>query len=65
MVPGHEIVGRVVSVGTEVKAFKTGDSVGVGCLVDSCRTCENCIDGLEQYCGNGLSQTITLINTPK
>lgn len=50
VVPGHEIVGRVTSVGAEVKTFKVGDLAGVGCLVDSCRVCEDCTDGLEQYC---------------
>lgn len=49
-VPGHEIVGRVTAVGSEVKKFKTGDLVGVGCMVDSCRTCASCKDDLEQYC---------------
>jgi uncharacterized zinc-type alcohol dehydrogenase-like protein len=49
-VPGHEIVGRVTSVGAEVTKFKTGDRVGVGCMVDSCRTCSACKEGLEQYC---------------
>ncbi len=49
-VPGHEIVGHVVKVGREVKKFKEGDVVGVGCLVDSCRTCLSCREGLEQYC---------------
>jgi alcohol dehydrogenase (NADP+) len=53
MVPGHEIVGRVVKVGNQVKKFKPGDLAAVGCLVDSCRTCNNCKDGLEQYCLNG------------
>ncbi|MDZ4845446.1 MAG: NAD(P)-dependent alcohol dehydrogenase [Chitinophagales bacterium] len=57
MVPGHELVGKVTKVGAQVKKFKTGDTVGVGCLVDSCRTCENCKDGLEQYCFNGGSYT--------
>src|SRR4051812_16088583 len=52
MVPGHEIVGRVVKVGDHVKKFKTGDLAGTGCLVDSCRTCDNCEEGLEQYCLN-------------
>ncbi|SCX90784.1 NAD(P)-dependent alcohol dehydrogenase [Flavobacterium caeni] len=50
MVPGHEIVGTVVAVGAHVKKFKVGDLAGTGCLVDSCRTCSNCNDGLEQYC---------------
>ncbi len=53
MVPGHEIVGRVVRTGSEVKKFKKGEFAGVGCLVDSCRICENCKQGLEQYCLNG------------
>jgi alcohol dehydrogenase (NADP+) len=53
MVPGHEIVGRVVKVGSQVKKFKPGDLAAVGCLVDSCRTCDNCKEGLEQYCLNG------------
>lgn len=53
MVPGHEIVGRVVKVGDHVKKFKVGDLAGTGCLVDSCRTCDNCREGLEQYCSNG------------
>jgi alcohol dehydrogenase (NADP+) len=49
-VPGHEIVGRVRSVGADVTKFKEGDLVGVGCLVDSDRTCPDCQDGLEQFC---------------
>jgi len=57
IVPGHEIVGRVVKVGSEVKKFKEGDVVGVGCMVDSCRTCANCREGLEQFCDNGLILT--------
>jgi len=51
-VPGHEIVGRVTAIGSGVKKFKVGDTVGVGCLVDSCRTCPDCRDGLEQFCAN-------------
>ncbi len=50
MVPGHEIVGRVTSVGSQVTRFKVGDSVGVGCMVDSCRHCASCAKGIEQYC---------------
>lgn len=50
MVPGHEIVGAVVAVGSAVNKFKVGDLAGTGCLVNSCRTCSNCKDGLEQYC---------------
>jgi uncharacterized zinc-type alcohol dehydrogenase-like protein len=49
-VPGHEIVGKVTAVGSGVKKFKVGDTVGVGCLVDSCRTCPDCRAGLEQFC---------------
>ena len=49
-VPGHEIVGKVTSVGSNVTRFKPGQLVGVGCMVDSCRTCHSCKDGLEQYC---------------
>lgn len=52
MVPGHEIVGRVNAVGSAVTEFKPGDFAGVGCLVDSCRTCPECQDGFEQYCGS-------------
>lgn len=53
MVPGHEIVGRVTKVGESVKKFVKGDMAAVGCLVDSCRECENCKQGLEQYCNSG------------
>jgi alcohol dehydrogenase (NADP+) len=52
-VPGHEIVGTVTAIGNRVKKYAVGDTVGVGCLVDSCRTCDNCKEGLEQYCSNG------------
>ena len=52
MVPGHEIVGKISKIGSEVKRFKENDLAGIGCLVDSCRTCENCKGGLEQYCLN-------------
>lgn len=51
-VPGHEIVGRVAEVGRAVTTFKPGDLVGVGCIVDSCRQCEECADGLENYCNH-------------
>ena len=57
MVPGHEIVGKVVKVGNHVKKFKVGDLAGTGCLVDSCRHCDNCKADLEQYCTNGGSFT--------
>ena len=52
-VPGHEIVGRVMHAGSGVTRYKSGDLVGVGCLVDSCRHCSSCEEGLEQYCENG------------
>lgn len=57
MVPGHEIIGRVVSVGTDVTRFKPGDHVGVGCMVDSCQNCVACKQGLEQYCEKGPTLT--------
>jgi uncharacterized zinc-type alcohol dehydrogenase-like protein len=50
IVPGHEVIGRVVGVGKDVTRFKPGDAVGVGCLVDSCQQCETCKSGEEQYC---------------
>lgn len=53
LVPGHEIVGRVRKVGSAVDDFAPGDLVGVGCLVDSCRECDSCLEGLEQYCERG------------
>ena len=57
MVPGHEIVGRVIKTGNHVKKFKAGDLAGVGCFVDSCRECPECKAGLEQYCDQGMSPT--------
>lgn len=57
MVPGHEILGRVTHVGSKVTKFKTGDLVGVGCFVDSCRHCEACHEGEEQYCEEGMVGT--------
>ena len=57
MVPGHEIVGTVARVGKEVKAFKAGDRAGIGCFVDSCRSCPSCREGLEQYCEAGMLLT--------
>jgi uncharacterized zinc-type alcohol dehydrogenase-like protein len=57
VVPGHEIVGRVVKVGSAVKKFKEGDIAAVGCLVDSCRTCANCRAGYQQYCQTGFTLT--------
>ncbi|HEX3757930.1 MAG TPA: NAD(P)-dependent alcohol dehydrogenase [Kofleriaceae bacterium] len=52
-VPGHEIVGRISAIGAEVTGFTVGALAGVGCMVDSCRTCDSCRDGLEQYCDRG------------
>ncbi|QCR38232.1 NAD(P)-dependent alcohol dehydrogenase [Nissabacter sp. SGAir0207] len=57
MVPGHEIVGRVTDVGAGVKRFKEGDIVAVGCMVDSCQTCDQCRQGEEQYCREGNTPT--------
>ncbi|MBW7675862.1 NAD(P)-dependent alcohol dehydrogenase [Chryseobacterium chendengshani] len=56
-VPGHEIVGRITKVGSEVSQFKVGDLAGVGCIVDSCGTCESCKQNLEQYCLTGFTGT--------
>ncbi|MGO4385462.1 NAD(P)-dependent alcohol dehydrogenase [Specibacter sp. RAF43] len=53
LVPGHEIVGTVTRIGGAVVGFAVGDTVGVGCLVDSCRECDSCLEGFEQYCENG------------
>ena len=60
LVPGHEIVGVVKEVGDHVSKFKAGDTVGIGCLVDSCRECENCKQDLEQYCLNGATYTYSI-----
>ena len=57
MVPGHEIAGTVTSIGASVTKFKVGDKIGVGVFVDSCRTCENCLAGLQQYCLEGMTGT--------
>ena len=54
IVPGHEIVGRVLKVGSDVKEFKAGDLAGVGCLVDSCRVCADCKEHLEQFCDSAV-----------
>ncbi|EPY00472.1 NAD(P)-dependent alcohol dehydrogenase [Magnetospirillum fulvum] len=56
-VPGHEIVGHVTAIGAEVTDFRVGETVGVGCLVDSCQHCDSCHDGLEQFCENGWTGT--------
>ncbi|MFC6102252.1 NAD(P)-dependent alcohol dehydrogenase [Olivibacter domesticus] len=67
-VPGHEIVGKIKSVGHHVTKFKVGDLVGVGCIVDSCRECDYCKEGLEQYCEPGMIGTYNspdkYLNTP-
>lgn len=60
-VPGHEIVGKVISVGNEVSKFRVGDHAAVGCMVDSCRECQYCKEGLEQYCEVG---SILTYNSP-
>ncbi|WP_251278026.1 alcohol dehydrogenase catalytic domain-containing protein, partial [Enterobacter hormaechei] len=57
MVPGHEIIGRVTEVGSNVTRFKVGDHAGVGCMVDSCRHCDACQHDLEQYCAEGATWT--------
>jgi len=57
VVPGHEIIGRVTTVGSEVTRFKAGDLVGVGCMVDSCRECNPCHNDLEQHCEQGMVMT--------
>jgi uncharacterized zinc-type alcohol dehydrogenase-like protein len=57
LVPGHEIAGTVEEVGSQVSGFSVGDRAGVGCMVDSCRECENCLAGEEQYCLNGSTGT--------
>ncbi|MEV6668005.1 NAD(P)-dependent alcohol dehydrogenase [Streptomyces nigra] len=61
MVPGHEIAGVVSEVGSDVTKYRVGDRVGVGCMVDSCRECENCVAGLEQYCLEGNTGTYNAI----
>ena len=57
MVPGHEIVGTVTEIGAAVKNFQIGDRIGVGVFIDSCRSCENCKKGLQQYCLEGMTGT--------
>ncbi|WP_157722984.1 alcohol dehydrogenase catalytic domain-containing protein, partial [Stenotrophomonas pictorum] len=57
IVPGHEIVGRVIEVGAEVSRYKVGDHVAVGCMVDSCLACDQCDSGQEQLCRNGMTGT--------
>ncbi len=57
LVPGHEIVGRVIDVGSDVKKYKVGDNVAVGCMVDSCQDCDQCHNHEEQFCRNGMTPT--------
>ncbi len=59
VVPGHEIAGTVSEIGSEVTKYQVGDRVGVGCFVDSCRECEPCLLGQEQYCERGMSAPTT------
>lgn len=65
MVPGHEIIGVVRKVGPKVTKVKVGEMVGVGCMVDSCRTCGSCEDGLEQFCENGFVGTYNSLERDK
>ena len=62
LVPGHEIIGRVLAVGTAVTRFQVGDEVGVGCMVDSCQHCDPCEHGLEQYCEEGSTYTYNALD---
>ncbi|AOW19768.1 NAD(P)-dependent alcohol dehydrogenase [Urechidicola croceus] len=62
VVPGHEIIGRIVEIGNGVSNYKVGDLVGVGCLVDSCHTCSSCEQNLEQFCENGATFTYNSID---
>ncbi|WP_339229430.1 NAD(P)-dependent alcohol dehydrogenase [Oceanobacillus sp. FSL K6-2867] len=62
LVPGHEIAGIVTNIGSEVTKYKIGDRVGVGCMVDSCGECENCLKGEEQYCLNGKIDTYAAVD---
>ncbi|MDQ0276988.1 putative zinc-type alcohol dehydrogenase-like protein [Arthrobacter silviterrae] len=57
LVPGHEIVGKISRIGADVAGFSVGDTVGVGCMVDSCRECDSCLEGFEQYCEKGNTGT--------
>lgn len=57
LIPGHEIIGKVIEVGSEVKEFKVDDKVGVGCMVDSCQSCDQCHNHEEQFCRNGMTPT--------
>lgn len=65
IVPGHEIIGRVKNIGEAVVKFKPGDYAGVGCIIDSCRICDNCKSGMEQYCFNGYTATYNSLEQDK
>lgn len=62
-VPGHEIVGRVTEAGSAVTKFRPGELVGIGCIVDSCRTCPSCVEHMEQYCDQGMTSTYGSIDS--
>ncbi|HJV47622.1 MAG TPA: NAD(P)-dependent alcohol dehydrogenase [Bacillota bacterium] len=62
LVPGHEIAGIITQVGSEVTKYAVGDRVGVGCMIDSCRECDNCRKGEEQYCLNGMTGTYAAVD---
>lgn len=62
IVPGHEIVGRVTAIGNHVTKFKVGDLAGVGCIVDTCRTCSHCKEGFEQFCEEGITFSFNSID---
>lgn len=57
VVPGHEIIGRITAIGNKVTKYNVGELAGIGCMVDSCRECDNCKEGLEQYCSKGMVGT--------
>lgn len=65
VVPGHEILGRVTRVGDAVSRFKPGDLAAVGCMVDSCRTCDSCKRDMEQFCLNGRDVHVQLSRRPQ
>jgi uncharacterized zinc-type alcohol dehydrogenase-like protein len=62
VIPGHEIIGKITKIGSNVSKFKVGDFAGVGCMVDSCRECENCKNDLEQFCESGATYTYNSVD---
>lgn len=62
VIPGHEIIGKITKIGSNVSKFKVGDFAGVGCMVDSCRECENCKNDLEQFCDSGATYTYNSVD---